>query len=170
NSTPLFLSMNSIDVPEGDSGTTNATITVSLSGQTGRTITTDYNTQAGTAASGSDFVAASGSLTFPPGVTTQQITVSIIGDTIGAANETCRVVLSTPVNASIDTISQVRILDDDRPTITNQSASRQRGSAASNSTIAQVTDSHQALNTLVVTVNGGATATVNGVTVSNISV
>ncbi|HEX8264109.1 MAG TPA: CSLREA domain-containing protein [Pyrinomonadaceae bacterium] len=57
------------------------------------------------------------------------------------------------------------------PTFTAvQTPSRQQGSPASNSQIATVTDPDQALNTLVVTVNGGASATVNGVTVSNIAV
>ncbi|HEX8566427.1 MAG TPA: right-handed parallel beta-helix repeat-containing protein [Pyrinomonadaceae bacterium] len=57
------------------------------------------------------------------------------------------------------------------PTFTAvQVPSRQQGSPASNSQIATVTDPDQTLNTLVVTVNGGASATVNGVTVSNIAV
>jgi CSLREA domain-containing protein len=57
------------------------------------------------------------------------------------------------------------------PTFTAvQTPSRQQGSPASNSQIATVTDPDQALNTLAVTINGGASATVNGVTVSNIAV
>jgi CSLREA domain-containing protein len=57
------------------------------------------------------------------------------------------------------------------PTFTAvQTPSRQQGSPASNSQIATVADPDQTLNTLVVTVNGGASATVNGVTVSNIAV
>ena len=170
SSTPLVLTMNSIDVPEGDSGNTNATVTVTLSAQTGKTISVDYNTSAVSATSGVDYVAASGSLTFSPGVMTQPITVSIIGDTISESDETFRVVLSNPVNAIVGNLATVRILDDDRPTITPVAVSRQRGSAASNSTIANVTDPHQALDTLTVTVNNGASATSNGVTVSNISV
>ena len=56
------------------------------------------------------------------------------------------------------------------PTVTAQAISRQQGSSVSNSQIATVADPDQPLNTLAVTVNGGATATVNGVTVSNIAV
>jgi hypothetical protein len=56
------------------------------------------------------------------------------------------------------------------PTITGATTSRQQGSAASSSQIATVNDLDQAENTLVVTVNSGASATVNGVTVSGISV
>lgn len=57
------------------------------------------------------------------------------------------------------------------PTITPQAGNtRQQGSPVSNTQIAVVNDIDQTENTLVVTVNGGATATVNGVTVSNIVV
>ncbi|GEM_PF-1984241 len=56
------------------------------------------------------------------------------------------------------------------PTINAVAAARTQGSPSSNSTIANVSDPDQALNTLVVTVNNGASATVNGVTVSNIAV
>ena len=106
NSTPLLLTLNSIDVPEGDSGTTNGLITVSLSAQTGRTITADFNTAGVTATSGVDFAAASGSLTFAPAVTTQTIMVSVIGDTLNELNETFAVVLSNPTNATIETLQR----------------------------------------------------------------
>ena len=56
------------------------------------------------------------------------------------------------------------------PTISASAVSRQQGSASSNSQIATVADPDQPLNTLSVTVNGGASATNNGVTVSNIAV
>jgi hypothetical protein len=66
---------------------------------------------------------------------------------------------SQPYTISINTL----------PAISAATVSRQQGSAASNSTIANVTDPDQALNTLTVTVNGGANATANGVTVSGLS-
>ncbi len=57
------------------------------------------------------------------------------------------------------------------PTITAASGvSRQQGNPASNSQIATVNDNNQTENTLSITVNGGTSATVNGVTVSNIAV
>jgi len=116
---PLVLSMNNINVPEGDSGTTNAVVTVTLSAETGKTVTADYNTVGGTATSGVDFVAASGSLTFAPGVTTQGITVSIIGDTMNEFDERFQVVLSNTTNASAGSSSSVTIIDDDPPIITS---------------------------------------------------
>lgn len=56
------------------------------------------------------------------------------------------------------------------PTITAATLTRTQGNPATVSQIATVNDDDQAENTLVVTVNGGASATVNGVTVSGISV
>ncbi len=54
------------------------------------------------------------------------------------------------------------------PTITAADQSRIQGSPSINSQIATVSDTETPAGSLVVTVNGGATATVNGVTVSNI--
>lgn len=56
------------------------------------------------------------------------------------------------------------------PTISAVGVTRQQGSPSSNSTIANVSDANQAANTLSVTVNGSSSATVNGVTVSGISI
>lgn len=57
------------------------------------------------------------------------------------------------------------------PTITAQSdVARQQGNGVSNSQIGTAGDADQTENTLVVTVNGGSSATVNGVTLSGISI
>ncbi len=56
------------------------------------------------------------------------------------------------------------------PTINALGVARVQGSPLANSPIANVNDAEQAANTLAVTVNGGASATVNGVTVSNLTI
>jgi hypothetical protein len=56
------------------------------------------------------------------------------------------------------------------PTITPTPVTRTAGSAAASSQIATVNDAQAPPNSLIVTVNGGASATVNGVTVNAISV
>jgi CSLREA domain-containing protein len=61
--------------------------------------------------------------------------------------------------------------ENDDPTITAAvGVTRAKGSPASNSQIATVSDEEDAEDMLTVTVNGAATATVNGVTINNISV
>jgi hypothetical protein len=54
------------------------------------------------------------------------------------------------------------------PTITAAGVTRQAGSPGSNSTIATVNDTETPAGNLTVTVNGGASATDNGITVSNL--
>ena len=62
-------------------------------------MTVNYATANGTATAGSDYVAASGTLTFAPGVATRPMTVSVNGDTTSEPNETFVVTLSSPTNA-----------------------------------------------------------------------
>lgn len=112
------LNVNAVSVNEGDVGTTNAFITVSLNIAIGQTVTVNYQTLAMTATSGVDFQPVSGSLTFPPGVTARIVTVPIIGDTIDEPDETFRLSLSNAVNAAIAVSNNppvVLILDDDPP-------------------------------------------------------
>jgi hypothetical protein len=80
---PPTLSIAPSVVAEGDSGTKAQTFTALLSGPSGRTVKAAWATADGTATAGKDYVAASGTLTFPPGTTSQTFTtISIIGDTI----------------------------------------------------------------------------------------
>ena len=83
-------------VTEGNSGTVNAAFTVSLSAASGQTVTVNYATANGTAVAPGDYTAASGTLTFTPGVTTQTLTVPVNGDTLNEPNETFFVNLSGP--------------------------------------------------------------------------
>jgi Ca2+-binding RTX toxin-like protein len=106
--------LSALTVSEGDSGTTNALLTVNLSSRSASAITVDFATQSGTAQAGSDFVATSGTLTFAPGVTSQTIVVPIVGDTVVEGTESFQIVLSNPVNATLSqTTSTVTILDND---------------------------------------------------------
>src|SRR3989442_1211706 len=76
------ITINDVAVTEGNSGTTNAVFTLSLSNPSSQTITVNYATADGTATlADSDYQSASGTVTFAPGQTTQTITVLINGDT-----------------------------------------------------------------------------------------
>ena len=86
--------IGNVTVTEGNSGTVNATFTVSLSTASGQTVTVNYATADGTAVAPADYTAGSGTLTFNPGVTTQTLTVPVNGDTLSEANETFFVNLS----------------------------------------------------------------------------
>ncbi len=95
------LSINNVAQNEGNSGLTPFVFTVTLSAASATAVTVNYATSDGSATAGSDYNAASGTLTFAPGVLTQTITVNVIGDTVNEGTETFAVTLSTPTNATL---------------------------------------------------------------------
>ena len=99
---------------EGDGGTVLG-FTVSLSNPSSQPITVAYQTAPGTATSGVDFSATSGTLTINPGQTSGTISVPIIGDTVPEPNETFFVDLIGAINATLFTGPRATgtILDDD---------------------------------------------------------
>jgi hypothetical protein len=82
--------------------TTTMNFPVTLNKKSSQTVTVHYTTQDGTATAGSDYVAQSGTVTFAPGVKRSIISIIIDGDKIQEPNETFNVVLSNPVNATIN--------------------------------------------------------------------
>jgi ribosomal protein L35AE/L33A/disulfide oxidoreductase YuzD len=110
------LSINDAAVTEGDSGTVVATFTVALNAESSDTVTVDYSTFDGSAASPADYVGASGTLTFDPGQTSKTVEVLVNGDTLDEADETLEVNLTNAVSATItDSQGIGTIIDDDAP-------------------------------------------------------
>jgi ribosomal protein L35AE/L33A/predicted secreted protein len=106
--------INDVTVTEGNSGTVNATFTVSLTATSAQTVTVDFATADGTATAPADYQANSGTLTFNPGDTTKTITVLVNGDALDETNETFFVNLSNAVNGVvIDNQGQGTINDND---------------------------------------------------------
>ncbi|HEV7747791.1 MAG TPA: Calx-beta domain-containing protein [Pyrinomonadaceae bacterium] len=95
------ISINDVTVTEGNAGTTSANFNVTLSASSTDTVTVQYATADGLATSGSDYVGASGAVTFTPGQISQPVSITINGDTLEEFNETFFVNLTTPVNATI---------------------------------------------------------------------
>ena len=100
---------------------TEDTITLSLdvevSAAPSSTVTVDYVVIQGTATQGSDYSGStSGTLTFPPGVTTDQIiSINIIEDTLSENNETFSIVLQDVISGTLgnNDTAVITILDDD---------------------------------------------------------
>jgi subtilisin family serine protease len=92
------LTIADASVAEGDFGTTAIALSVTRGGKTNTTTTLDWSTADGTARAGSDYVAASGQLTFLPGETHKLIEVGVAGDTLLEPDEVFRVVLSNVTN------------------------------------------------------------------------
>ncbi|QXZ81773.1 putative Ig domain-containing protein (plasmid) [Rhizobium sp. L51/94] len=95
------LSIDDVSVNEGNSGTSTATLTVSLSAASGQTVSVNYATADGTATAGNDYVGRSGTLTFAPGTTAQGVAVTVNGDIAVEPSETFSVGLSGASNAGI---------------------------------------------------------------------
>uniref|UniRef100_UPI0025CE2842 DUF4347 domain-containing protein n=1 Tax=Microcoleus sp. CAWBG58 TaxID=2841651 RepID=UPI0025CE2842 len=105
-------------IPEGNSGTTPLTFTVTRSGDTGGASSVNYLIGE-TATNGSDYkniggtsgaTGTTGTINFAAGETSKTITLDVLGDTIVEADETIVVLLSNPTGAGVT------------PTITTTSA------------------------------------------------
>ncbi|HZN66574.1 MAG TPA: PA14 domain-containing protein [Tepidisphaeraceae bacterium] len=112
------LSVADVTVTEGNTGTSNATFTVTLSAPSTQQVRVNYATSNAGATAGAapnDYTATSGTLTFAPGETTKTVNVPILGDTTAEPNEAFFFTLSAPVNAGISRVRAVgTITDDDR--------------------------------------------------------
>ena len=100
-------------IAEGDSGSKTLTFPVTLSAASSQTVTVNYATANGTATAGSDYTATSGTLTFAPYQTSQQINVSVLGDYAIEGDETFTVSLSAATNATIGTAAATGTIRDD---------------------------------------------------------
>jgi len=98
---PPRLSIADSSVAESLAGTALATLTVSLDRAATTPVTVGYATGGGTATAGSDYTAATGTLTFAPGQTSRTITVPVLADSVAEATETVLISLSQPVGAEI---------------------------------------------------------------------
>lgn len=108
------VSVNDVTVGEGDSGTTNAVFTITLSAPSGRTVTVPVATQPITATAGVDYRSVSGQVIFSAGQTVRTVAVAVIGDTIVEPNETFGLNLGTPTNATTSHGQGIcTIIDDD---------------------------------------------------------
>lgn len=82
-----------------------------------RAVRVDYATVDGTATAGSDYVAASGTLIYPAGVTTQFVSVQILDDTLVELDETFSIELRNPVDVIPGDPLVITILDNDLATV-----------------------------------------------------
>ena len=121
------LSVADATVSEGNSGVKDLAFTVSLSAAATGPVTVAYVTNNGTATAGSDYTAASGTLTFAAGETSKVVHVQVSGDTAVEGNETLTLTLASPSGATIaDGTAIGTITNDDAaplPTISISDAS-----------------------------------------------
>src|SRR5438094_84363 len=164
-SAPPTIAINDVTVTEGNGGTTNAIFSVTLSAASSQTITVTYATADGTATTAdNDYVAASGTVTFAPGVTSQPVTVTVNGDTKFEPNETFFVNLSNPTGGATisDGQGQGTIVNDDTaPTLAIDDVSQAEGSTGGTTaftfTVTKTGATAQSVTVGFTTVDGTAT-------------
>jgi hypothetical protein len=107
------VSFHGTRVDEGNRGVTAASIVVSLSAPVSQPVRVSFATLAGSATEGEDYEKASGVIEFAPGQVTQSIELHILGDTLPEADETFSLLLSDPLNATLDVPSAVIVIAND---------------------------------------------------------
>ena len=110
STTPALYVLNA----EVDASAGSVNVPVVLGGPSGAAegvpVTVDYTTNDGSALAGTDYTTTSGTLTFPPGETAQNISVPILDRSGAAATRSFSVTLSTPTNATVaDAVGVVTI-------------------------------------------------------------
>src|SRR5206468_2951997 len=157
------LTINDVSVVEGNSGRTNAVLTVSLSAASAQTVVVNFATANGTATAGTDYISTNGTLTFLPGQTSQTITVAVLGDALDELDETILVNLTAATNATISGgQGVVTIVDDDAaPVLAINDVSVVEGDSGTTNAVLTVSLAAAAAQTVTVnfaTANGTATA------------
>ncbi len=109
------VSISDGEILEGDSETTTLILNVMLSEPSDTEVQVAYTTHDDTALAGSDYTAASGTLTIPANATSGEISLSILGDTEIEPSETFTVILdNVSTNATLGTsTATVTITNDD---------------------------------------------------------
>ncbi len=170
---PISLTINDVTVTEGNSGTTNAVFTVSLSSAASTVVSVNYATANGTATAGTDYTAIPPTtLTFNPGETSKTITVAVNGDNQVELNETFFLNLSNlQANGSNVTLAdnqgQGTINNDDSASIAITDVTITEGNSGTTNAVFTVTLSNAvdtAISLNYATANGTATTTDNDYT------
>ena len=123
-----ILSVAALVVSEG-AGTADFTVTLDV--VSGESLTVDYATSDGTALAGSDYTAASGTLTIAAGQRQNTIVVALSDDSLGEGDEDFTLTLSNASNADIgDGQATATITDNEgTPTLTIADARATEGNA-----------------------------------------
>jgi uncharacterized repeat protein (TIGR01451 family) len=161
------VSIDGINIGEGNSGQRSATLRLRLSAPSGQAVRISYATANGTinpATAGSDYVAVAPTVVaFNAGSTVAYARVLLNGDLLTEANETFLVNLSSPVNATIaDGQATGTILNDDSaPAFSINDVSIAEGNAGTKNLTFTVTlskASGQSISVNYATANGTAQA------------
>lgn len=110
---PPQLWIGDVAVMEGNAESV-VSVPLTLSAASADVVIANWTTEDATAKSGSDYAAASGTVTFAPGETTKAISFALLGDADPEEDETIVVRLTSAAHADVaDAMATVRIVNDD---------------------------------------------------------
>jgi hypothetical protein len=159
---PPAVSVGDATKVEGTGANSTVSFPVTLTFANVVQATVAYATTNGTATSGQDYTAASGTLTLPPGTTSTSIQVTVVADGVDEVDETFNLTISAPSNVALgDAQGVVTIDDDDGPAVATTPAAVTEGSGGSSPLQFNLGLSASSPQTVVVsyeTSNGTATA------------
>ena len=155
------LSINDVNIAEGDSGVDTAEFTVNLSQPSSEIVRVNYSLEAGLVSIGSDLENVSGRLVIPAGQTSAVIKVPIKGDLLDEFDEDFKIILSSPANASLlKSVGIGKIIDNDvQPTLSIKDVSAIEGSGSTHQYLFTATlsaPSGKPISLSVMTENGTA--------------
>jgi glucose/arabinose dehydrogenase len=109
------LAVSDVTMVEGNSGTSNAVFTVTVSPAPSGTLMVNFATADGTATAGSDYVARTGVLSFAAGTSSQTVAVQVLGDTAVENDETFTLTASyTAAAGLVSATGTATITNDDQ--------------------------------------------------------
>ncbi|HJQ39776.1 MAG TPA: Calx-beta domain-containing protein [Thermoanaerobaculia bacterium] len=111
--TPARVSVADTTVIESTGTDTTATFRVTLASPVSSDVRVTYATADITASSGLDYASRFGTVTINAGQTAAEVTVPVFGDGIAESDETFRLTLSNPVNATFARETAVATIQDD---------------------------------------------------------
>ena len=108
------VSINDLQIAEGNNGPSIASLTVTLSATSSAAVSLNFRAENGTAVVSEDYLTTSGTLTIPVGQRTATIAVSVSGDTTFEPDETFKLLLADATNATLsDAEGVITITNDD---------------------------------------------------------
>ena len=156
------ISVNDVTITEGNTGTTNAVFTLTLSRAANGPVTVNFATRDNEAVAPGDYTAVNRTVTIPAGQTTATVSVPVVGDNIEENNELFTVVLTNPQGATLAKAQgNGTILNNDTATISINDVRLAEGNTGTKNFVFTVSLSNASAfaNTVnFATANGSATA------------
>ncbi|MEM7115905.1 MAG: Calx-beta domain-containing protein [Chloroflexota bacterium] len=117
NDDPVEVAFEAASFVADEAGVTGEAIVV-LSAISGKTVTVDYATSDDTAIAGSDYISATGTVTFTAGTISQTVSIEILDDIVGEPTETFDITLSNAGPTADDAVlgaqaTTAMMIDDD---------------------------------------------------------